>query len=146
VLPADEEPAEQQGLRRREEAATAAAAVAGRSLRLLHHVQHPRAHLQAPRLRGASPSWISLCFPLAQKPPARFSSRLVRDLLRCSGFPEMPDACSWLALFFFWGQDCRESQFRAYWFSRNDKIIDRLLADRSSVICLQVRPIERLFN
>jgi hypothetical protein len=44
------------------------------------------------------------------------------------------------------GQDCRESQFRAYWFSRNDKIIDRLLADRSSVICLQVRPIERLFN
>jgi hypothetical protein len=43
-------------------------------------------------------------------------------------------------------QDCRESQFRAYWFSRNDKIIDRLLADRSSVICLQVRPIERLFN
>jgi hypothetical protein len=103
VLPADEEPAEQQGLRRREEAATAAAAVAGRSLRLLHHVQHPRAHLQAPRLRGASPSWISLCFPLAQKPPARFSSRLVRDLLRCSGFPEMPDACSWLALFFFLG-------------------------------------------
>ncbi|KAL6842381.1 hypothetical protein ACP4OV_027808 [Aristida adscensionis] len=34
-------------------------------------------------------------------------------------------------------ENCRESQYRAYWFSRNEKIIDRLLADRSSIICLQ---------
>lgn len=31
----------------------------------------------------------------------------------------------------------RESQNRANWFSRNEKIIDRLLGDRSSIICLQ---------
>ncbi|KAK8445194.1 hypothetical protein SEVIR_9G279000v4 [Setaria viridis] len=34
-------------------------------------------------------------------------------------------------------ENCRESQYRAYWFSRNEKIIDRLLADSSSIICLQ---------
>ncbi|XP_042431776.1 uncharacterized calcium-binding protein At1g02270-like isoform X1 [Zingiber officinale] len=34
-------------------------------------------------------------------------------------------------------QSCRESQYRAYWSSRNEKIIDRLLGDRSSIICLQ---------
>jgi mRNA deadenylase 3'-5' endonuclease subunit Ccr4 len=34
-------------------------------------------------------------------------------------------------------ENCRESQNRANWFSRNEKIIDRLLADRSSIICLQ---------
>nr|ACF84855.1 unknown [Zea mays] len=34
-------------------------------------------------------------------------------------------------------ENCRESQYRAYWFSRNEKIIDRLLADHSSIICLQ---------
>ncbi|OAY74679.1 uncharacterized calcium-binding protein At1g02270 isoform X2 [Ananas comosus] len=34
-------------------------------------------------------------------------------------------------------QSCRESQHRAYWLSRNQSIIDRLLADRSSIICLQ---------
>ncbi|XP_074556546.1 putative calcium-binding protein At1g02270 [Curcuma longa] len=34
-------------------------------------------------------------------------------------------------------QSCRESQHRAYWSSRNEKIIDRLLCDRSSIICLQ---------
>ncbi|WOL07105.1 hypothetical protein Cni_G15842 [Canna indica] len=34
-------------------------------------------------------------------------------------------------------QSCRESQYRAYWLSRNESIIDRLLGDRSSVICLQ---------
>ncbi|XP_020243968.1 uncharacterized calcium-binding protein At1g02270-like isoform X2 [Asparagus officinalis] len=34
-------------------------------------------------------------------------------------------------------QSCRESQYRAYWFSRNQSIIDRLLDDRSSIICLQ---------
>ncbi|XP_062205748.1 uncharacterized calcium-binding protein At1g02270-like [Phragmites australis] len=34
-------------------------------------------------------------------------------------------------------ENCRESQYRAYWFSRNEKIIDRLLADCSSIICLQ---------
>jgi hypothetical protein len=36
------------------------AAVAGRALRLLHHVQHPRAHLQAPRLRGACVAQLDL--------------------------------------------------------------------------------------
>ncbi|KAJ8467788.1 hypothetical protein OPV22_030340 [Ensete ventricosum] len=34
-------------------------------------------------------------------------------------------------------QSCRESQYRAYWLSRNERIIDRLLGDRSSIICLQ---------
>ncbi|RZR96838.1 hypothetical protein BHM03_00025914 [Ensete ventricosum] len=32
---------------------------------------------------------------------------------------------------------CRESQYRAYWLSRNERIIERLLGDRSSIICLQ---------
>ncbi|KAK8963421.1 hypothetical protein KSP40_PGU005114 [Platanthera guangdongensis] len=31
----------------------------------------------------------------------------------------------------------RESQCRAYWLSRNQRIIDRLLVERSSIICLQ---------
>ncbi|XP_074588235.1 putative calcium-binding protein At1g02270 isoform X2 [Curcuma longa] len=34
-------------------------------------------------------------------------------------------------------QSCRESQHRGYWLSRNERIIDRLLGDRSSIICLQ---------
>ncbi|WOL09962.1 hypothetical protein Cni_G18716 [Canna indica] len=34
-------------------------------------------------------------------------------------------------------QSCRESQYRGYWLSRNGRIIDRLLGDRSSIICLQ---------
>ncbi|KAJ0974476.1 hypothetical protein J5N97_016441 [Dioscorea zingiberensis] len=34
-------------------------------------------------------------------------------------------------------ESCRESQYRAYWMSRNERIIDRLLSDRSSIICLQ---------
>ncbi|XP_073009862.1 uncharacterized calcium-binding protein At1g02270-like isoform X1 [Typha latifolia] len=34
-------------------------------------------------------------------------------------------------------QNCRESQYRANWLSRNQRIIDRLLADHSSIICLQ---------
>ncbi|XP_072958107.1 uncharacterized calcium-binding protein At1g02270-like isoform X3 [Typha angustifolia] len=34
-------------------------------------------------------------------------------------------------------QSRRESQYRAYWLSRNQSIIDRLLADLSSIICLQ---------
>lgn len=35
-------------------------------------------------------------------------------------------------------QSCRESDCRAYWFSRNERILDRLLFDGSSIICLQV--------
>ncbi|XP_068635046.1 uncharacterized calcium-binding protein At1g02270-like isoform X2 [Aristolochia californica] len=34
-------------------------------------------------------------------------------------------------------QSCRESEYRAYWFGRNELILDRLLCDRSSIICLQ---------
>ncbi|XP_020577897.1 uncharacterized calcium-binding protein At1g02270 [Phalaenopsis equestris] len=34
-------------------------------------------------------------------------------------------------------QSCRESQYRAYWLNRNQSIIDRLLDERSSIICLQ---------
>ncbi|KAL0913156.1 hypothetical protein M5K25_016594 [Dendrobium thyrsiflorum] len=34
-------------------------------------------------------------------------------------------------------QSCRESQYRAYWLNRNQSIIDRLLEERSSIICLQ---------
>ncbi|XP_009401734.2 uncharacterized calcium-binding protein At1g02270 isoform X2 [Musa acuminata AAA Group] len=34
-------------------------------------------------------------------------------------------------------QSCRESQYRAYWLTRNKRIIDKLLGDRSSIICLQ---------
>ncbi|XP_077248312.1 putative calcium-binding protein At1g02270 isoform X2 [Tasmannia lanceolata] len=34
-------------------------------------------------------------------------------------------------------QNCRESEYRAYWFSRNENILDRLLYERSSIICLQ---------
>ncbi|KAK1261468.1 hypothetical protein QJS04_geneDACA001007 [Acorus gramineus] len=38
----------------------------------------------------------------------------------------------------FWSQSCRESENRAYWLSRNQSILDRLLYERSSIICLQV--------
>ncbi|XP_029123046.1 uncharacterized calcium-binding protein At1g02270 isoform X1 [Elaeis guineensis] len=34
-------------------------------------------------------------------------------------------------------QSRRESQYRAYWLSRNESIIDRLLGEMSSIICLQ---------
>ncbi|KAK9145898.1 hypothetical protein Sjap_005801 [Stephania japonica] len=34
-------------------------------------------------------------------------------------------------------ESSRESDYRAYWLSRNQKILDRLLSDRSSIICLQ---------
>ncbi|RWV86856.1 hypothetical protein GW17_00051207 [Ensete ventricosum] len=39
--------------------------------------------------------------------------------------------------FFVSSLPCRESQYRAYWLSRNERIIERLLGDRSSIICLQ---------
>ncbi|XAR52119.1 hypothetical protein NMG60_11020028 [Bertholletia excelsa] len=32
---------------------------------------------------------------------------------------------------------CRESNFRAFWMSRNQRILDWLLSERSSIICLQ---------
>lgn len=35
-------------------------------------------------------------------------------------------------------QDSRESENRTYWLSRNQNILDRLLEERSSIICLQV--------
>lgn len=35
-------------------------------------------------------------------------------------------------------QNCRESDCRAYWFGRNQRILDWLLYERSSIICLQV--------
>lgn len=35
-------------------------------------------------------------------------------------------------------QNSRESENRAYWLSRNQNILDRLMAERSSIICLQV--------
>ncbi|XP_022722698.1 uncharacterized calcium-binding protein At1g02270-like [Durio zibethinus] len=34
-------------------------------------------------------------------------------------------------------QNCRESDYRAYWLARNDRILDSLLHERSSIICLQ---------
>ncbi|KAA8533516.1 hypothetical protein F0562_031050 [Nyssa sinensis] len=34
-------------------------------------------------------------------------------------------------------QSCRESDYRAYWLNRNHRILDRLLYERSSIICLQ---------
>ncbi|XP_028067173.1 uncharacterized calcium-binding protein At1g02270-like [Camellia sinensis] len=34
-------------------------------------------------------------------------------------------------------QSCRESDFRAYWLNRNQRILDWLLCERSSIICLQ---------
>ncbi|OMO97754.1 Endonuclease/exonuclease/phosphatase [Corchorus olitorius] len=34
-------------------------------------------------------------------------------------------------------QNCRESDFRAYWLARNQRILDSLLYERSSIICLQ---------
>ncbi|XXG66985.1 hypothetical protein AAC387_Pa06g0431 [Persea americana] len=34
-------------------------------------------------------------------------------------------------------QNSRESENRAYWLSRNQNILDRLMAERSSIICLQ---------
>lgn len=39
-----------------------------------------------------------------------------------------------------WKQDpsCRESDYRAYWLARNHRILDLLLQERSSIICLQV--------
>lgn len=33
---------------------------------------------------------------------------------------------------------CRESDYRAYWLARNHRILDWLLNERSSIICLQV--------
>ncbi|XP_071710269.1 uncharacterized calcium-binding protein At1g02270-like [Rutidosis leptorrhynchoides] len=35
------------------------------------------------------------------------------------------------------GRACRESAIRAYWLNRNEKILDLLLRERSSIICLQ---------
>ncbi|KVI10085.1 EF-hand-like domain-containing protein [Cynara cardunculus var. scolymus] len=32
---------------------------------------------------------------------------------------------------------CRESEIRAYWLSRNERILDLLLCEKSSIICLQ---------
>ncbi|KAJ7959463.1 Calcium-binding endonuclease/exonuclease/phosphatase family [Quillaja saponaria] len=34
-------------------------------------------------------------------------------------------------------QNCRESDYRAYWLTRNHRILDWLLYERSSIICLQ---------
>lgn len=34
-------------------------------------------------------------------------------------------------------QSCRESDYRAYWLARNQRILDWLLYERSSIICLQ---------
>ncbi|XWS48672.1 hypothetical protein CRYUN_Cryun13aG0096200 [Craigia yunnanensis] len=34
-------------------------------------------------------------------------------------------------------QNCRESDYRAYWLARNQRILDSLLHERSSIICLQ---------
>ncbi|CAN6466182.1 unnamed protein product [Victoria cruziana] len=34
-------------------------------------------------------------------------------------------------------ESCRESEFRDYWFTRNQCILDRLVFERSSIICLQ---------
>ncbi|KAE8719677.1 Ovate family protein 5 [Hibiscus syriacus] len=34
-------------------------------------------------------------------------------------------------------QNCRESDYRAYWLARNQRILDSLLDERSSIICLQ---------
>lgn len=33
---------------------------------------------------------------------------------------------------------CRESEIRAYWLNRNEGILDLLLCEKSSIICLQV--------
>ena len=33
---------------------------------------------------------------------------------------------------------CRESDYRAYWLARNRSILDSLIYERSSIICLQV--------
>ncbi|KAJ7514398.1 hypothetical protein O6H91_23G042600 [Diphasiastrum complanatum] len=35
------------------------------------------------------------------------------------------------------GEDCRESQFREFWLSRNERILEMLLSKNSSIICLQ---------
>lgn len=35
-------------------------------------------------------------------------------------------------------QNSRESDYRAYWLVRNQRILDSLLRERSSIICLQV--------
>ncbi|KAI3756984.1 hypothetical protein L6452_04517 [Arctium lappa] len=35
------------------------------------------------------------------------------------------------------GRTCKESDFRAYWLNRNERILDLLLCERSSIICLQ---------
>nr|XP_043617441.1 uncharacterized calcium-binding protein At1g02270 isoform X2 [Erigeron canadensis] len=35
------------------------------------------------------------------------------------------------------GKACRESEIRAYWLNRNEKILDLLLCARSSIVCLQ---------
>lgn len=39
-----------------------------------------------------------------------------------------------------WYQDpsCRESDYRTYWLARNHRILDWLLNEKSSIICLQV--------
>jgi mRNA deadenylase 3'-5' endonuclease subunit Ccr4 len=42
-------------------------------------------------------------------------------------------------------QDSRESDYRAYWLVRNQKILDSLLRERSSIICLQVPPSPSLY-
>lgn len=51
-----------------------------------------------------------------------------------------PFSFSFFLSFVFIYQDptCRESDYRAYWLARNHRILDWLLNEKSSIICLQV--------
>ncbi|XP_042469260.1 uncharacterized calcium-binding protein At1g02270-like isoform X1 [Zingiber officinale] len=94
---------------------------------------------------ASPPSWLFLLpFKSPRRPPRRRalhrraacnSRRMITDRsVSCTTFNILAPIYKRLSEK---DQGCRESQYRSYWLSRNESIIDRLLGDRSSIICLQ---------
>lgn len=83
-------------------------------------------------------AWFSFFMHLYRFNEAISNSILLNDML----FTFVLNVMLWC-----WKQDpdCRESDHRAYWLARNHMILDCLLAERSSIICLQVCVLH-LFN
>lgn len=105
----------------------------GWSLSILHHIQHPCSNLQKTWQWGRNCSFFELfCCSLHCWSSVfihlKVSENVLLDMRREQD------------------QSCRESDYRAYWFSRNERILDRLLFDGSSIICLQVSSLLSLFK
>lgn len=94
--------------------------------------------------RQQSPTTIPTAAPAKNKETMKSKVRISKRIL---GYATTSDPCVSCTTFNILApiykrldkddQSCRESQYRAYWLTRNHSIIDRLLVDRSSIICLQ---------